>query len=186
MELIGMPKTLTSYQSGSLNWHPSGSIFVGSGISENDIPFSYNADWESAGRWGIEVKTKENTYRLIPLEGLFVCHKKSVEWKEILLDISYPDIKREIAEEIAAMLTDEKNTDLIVFWVASLRFNNHVPDFKHNKTIFFHLWTSYKQGLIITSQVKGTVSFQRISRSNMVVAESTEKIMNVGDFIPEG
>ncbi len=113
MELIGMPKTLTSYQSGSLNWHPSGSIFVGSGISEKDIPFSYNADWTSAGRWGIEVKTKENTYRLIPLEGLFVCHKKSIEWKEIPLNISYPDAKRGITEEIATMLTDEKNIDLI-------------------------------------------------------------------------
>lgn len=113
MELIGMPKTLTSHHLGSLKWHPSGSIFVGSGISENEIPFTYNADWESAGRWGIEIKTTENAYRLIPLEGLFVCHKKSVNWEEIPLDICYPDVKPGIAEEITAMLTDEKDLGLI-------------------------------------------------------------------------
>lgn len=113
MELIGMPKVLSPYHLGSLNWHPSGSIFVGSGISDRNIPFSYNADWESAGRWGIEIKTKENAYRLIPLEGLFVCHKKSVEWKEIPLEISYPNIKPGIAEEIAAMLTFENDLGLV-------------------------------------------------------------------------
>jgi predicted dehydrogenase len=119
MELIGMPKILTPHNFGSLDWHPSGSIFTGSGISEKNILFSYNADWESAGRWGIELKTTENTYRLIPLEGLFVCHKKSVNWEEIQLDISYPDVKPGIAEEIAAMLTDDKDFGLITLEKAS-------------------------------------------------------------------
>jgi len=112
MELIGMPKSLSSFQQGSLEWHPSGSSFVGSGISENNIPFSYHANWDSAGRWGVEVMTKNNIYRLIPLEGLFVCHKGSVNWEPIPLNFAYPKVKAGIAEQIAIMLNDEKEKEI--------------------------------------------------------------------------
>ena len=112
MELIGMPKSLSSFQQGTLDWHPSGSAFVGSGISENDIPFSYHADWNSAGRWGVEVMTKKNAYRLIPLEGLFVCHKGSVNWEPVQLNTAYPKIKTGIAEQIAIMLNDKKEKEI--------------------------------------------------------------------------
>jgi len=112
MELIGMPKSLSSFQQGTLDWHPSGSAFVGSGISENNIPFSYHADWNSAGRWGVEVMTKKNAYRLIPLEGLFVCHKGSVNWEPVQLNTAYPKIKTGIAEQIAIMLNDKKEKEI--------------------------------------------------------------------------
>jgi len=111
-ELIGMPKNLFTYHSGKLNWHPSGSIFVGSGISENDIPFVFHADWESAGRWGVEIMTGENVYRLTPLEELYVCKKGSVKWNPIILDSAYPEVKTGIAEEIAIMLNDEKEKEM--------------------------------------------------------------------------
>jgi len=71
LELIGMPKEISAHQMDSLEWHPTGSIFVGSGISQRDIPFSYHANWGGGGRWGIEVITKENIYRLTPLEKIF-------------------------------------------------------------------------------------------------------------------
>ena len=45
MELIGMPKDISIHQFGKLDWYPSGSVFVGNGISRNDMPFSYHADW---------------------------------------------------------------------------------------------------------------------------------------------
>jgi len=112
MELIGMPKSLSSLQQGSLSWHPSGSSFVGSGISEKNIPFSYNADWDSAGRWGIEIMTKKNSYRLIPLEGLFVCHKGSVNWEPISLNPSYLKVKTGIAEQIVIMLNDKIENEM--------------------------------------------------------------------------
>jgi predicted dehydrogenase len=102
--LIGLPKTISSYQSGILDWHPSGSIFTGSGITENNIPFSYHANWKSSGRWGIEIMTTENSYRLIPLEKLRICSKGSVEWKELSLDSSYKNTKPGLSEEIAVML----------------------------------------------------------------------------------
>ena len=106
-ELIGMPKEISTYQNGKLEWHPSGSIFVGSGISENNIPFSYHANWNGGGRWGIEIITKNNIYRLIPLEKLFKQSKGSTDWTEILINDAFPGVKTGFAEEIAVMLSDE-------------------------------------------------------------------------------
>lgn len=74
--LIGMAKELTAFCEGKLSWHPSGSRFVGAGITDSEIPFSYHADWDSAGRWGIEVMTAKSAYRLIPLEELYCCKKR--------------------------------------------------------------------------------------------------------------
>jgi len=95
-----------------LDWHPSGSIFVGSGISNQNIPFSYHGDWTSSGRWGIEVMTRKNAYRLIPLEDLFVCKKGSVKWEKVHFQRSFPEAKPGLAEEIALMLSTDKSDPL--------------------------------------------------------------------------
>ena len=105
--LIGIPKKISTYQFGNIKWHPAGSIFVGSGLTKNNIPFSYHANWGGGGRWGIEVITKENIYRLIPLEKLFVSKKGSTKWEEVNLQNTFLDVKEGIAEEIATMLNDE-------------------------------------------------------------------------------
>jgi hypothetical protein len=103
-ELIGLPKIFTPYQFGRLDWHPSGSVFVGSGISEKNIPFSYHADWNSSGRWGIEIMTKENSYRLIPLEELYVCKKNSTIWEKVQFEKLFPNVKQGLSEQILLML----------------------------------------------------------------------------------
>ncbi|MHA7646442.1 Gfo/Idh/MocA family oxidoreductase [Nitrosopumilus sp. S4] len=107
-ELIGMPDEIHCYQYGNLEWHPSGSIFIGDGISNEKIPFSYHADWGSGGRWGIEVNTKENSYQLIPLEDLFVCKKDTGNWNHVDFKVSFQDVKQGITEEIAIMLDGKK------------------------------------------------------------------------------
>ncbi len=86
--LIGFPKNLNSTISGSneIDWHPSGSVFTGSGVSENKIPFTYNTDWSSAGRWSIEIFTKKRRFYLKPMEKLFEQKKGSINISEILLD----------------------------------------------------------------------------------------------------
>ena len=109
MELIGMPEKITTNQYGNLKWHPTGSIFIGNGVSGGKIPFTYHANWEGAGRWGIEVTTEKNIYRLSPLEKLFVSKKGSSEWKEIRLKKTYSGVKEGIAEEIAVILNDKLN-----------------------------------------------------------------------------
>lgn len=105
-EMIGMPLEIYPFQYGKLDWHKAGSIFVGSGITENKIPFSYHADWESGGRWSIEVMTHKNSYQLIPLEQLYVCPKGTGKLKAVELKVAFADLKPGIAEEIAVMLSD--------------------------------------------------------------------------------
>ncbi len=103
-DLIGMPAKIEARRHGSTRWHPSGSAFVGSGISELGVPFSYHADWNSAGRWGIELMTSENAYRLEPLEDLHVRKKGSVEWERVPFERPFKDIKEGVGEELAVML----------------------------------------------------------------------------------
>ena len=111
-ELIGMPKEIASFQFGKLDWHTSGSIFVGAGTSEENIPFSYHANWESSGRWMVEIMTKENSYRLMPLEKIFVCKKGTVEWKTVDFQVAFQELKFGIAEEVVAMLDDELEDEI--------------------------------------------------------------------------
>lgn len=113
MKLIGMPKTIHCYQKGHLTWHKSGSIFVGSGISDKNIPFSYHSNWNSSGRWGIEIMTKKNSYRLMPLEQVFKCKKGYTNWESISLKKSFPTVKEGIAEEIFSMLDINPKIDLV-------------------------------------------------------------------------
>ena len=108
-ELIGMPKEIHSYQYGSLEWHPSGAIFIGDGITNQNIPFTYHADWGSGGRWGIEVNTRENSYQLIPLEDLFVCKKDTGTWNHVPFEKASSDVKQGIVEELAVMLYDKQD-----------------------------------------------------------------------------
>ncbi len=106
-ELIGMPKEMSCFQKDTLEWHKSGSTFVGAGISNKDIPFSYNADWGSGGRWGLEVNTRKNSYQLIPLEEIYKCPKDTFEWKKVDFEKAFSDIKQGIAEEVAIMLQNQ-------------------------------------------------------------------------------
>jgi predicted dehydrogenase len=124
LELIGMPKEMNNFQSGNLEWHPTGSIFVGSGISQKKIPFSYHANWGGGGRWGIEVVTKSNIYRLTPLEKLFVSKKGSIEWKEVSLQPAFSNVKEGIAEEVATMLSDKLDKKIgMVTMKDAIKFN---------------------------------------------------------------
>lgn len=108
--LIGFPKQICTYRSSSFPWHPTGARFVGAGITKSNIPFSYHADWESAGRWGIEIMTSHNVYRMMPLEQLYYCPKGSTDWKPIEISPAYPQVKIGVAEEIAVMLDKSLET----------------------------------------------------------------------------
>lgn len=106
--LIGMPKKISCSQLGSgLDWHPSGSIFMGSGLTETGVPFSYHSDWRSAGRWSIEVMTRSNAYRLMPLEELHVCKVGSTEWKKVHFDLAFPKVKQGVAEQLCVMFRND-------------------------------------------------------------------------------
>lgn len=80
--MIGKPEKLQPISMSKLSWHKP-SVFVGSGISKNNVPFSYHSNWQSAGRWNIEIKTKKRALRLMPMEQLFEQKIGSLLWDEI-------------------------------------------------------------------------------------------------------
>ena len=85
--LIGIPRIINPLIDGrgQISWHSSGAVFVGCGVSMNDIPFSYNTNWSSAGRWALEISTKQNRYFLSPMEKLFLQRKGEIKVEEVSL-----------------------------------------------------------------------------------------------------
>ncbi|MBI4596919.1 MAG: Gfo/Idh/MocA family oxidoreductase [Candidatus Omnitrophica bacterium] len=102
--LIGWPSTWNGQRAGSLPWHPTGAVFVGSGVSVRGIPFSYHADWGSTGRWSVELHTAVSSYRFCPLEQCFRRTSALGVWEEVPVAAFAPEIKVGIVEEVAAML----------------------------------------------------------------------------------
>jgi hypothetical protein len=84
--LGGMPEEITCFTSGKLTWHPSSAVFSGAGISKKGALFNYGADWESAGRWSVEVLTNKNRYVLRPMEALQVQKRGTVKLEPVELD----------------------------------------------------------------------------------------------------
>jgi predicted dehydrogenase len=104
--LIGYVATWSGHRSGALPWHPTGSVFVGSGISDLGIPFTYHADWGSTGRWSVEVHTRVASYRLCPLEKVFGKTSATGDWEEIPIVTLAPEVKVGFVEQVAAMLSE--------------------------------------------------------------------------------
>jgi predicted dehydrogenase len=86
--LGGKPTELCAFTAGSLDWHPAASVFAGAGISDSGALFSYQANWESAGRWSVEVLTKNHRLILRPMEKLQIQKRGSVAVDFIDCDFS--------------------------------------------------------------------------------------------------
>jgi predicted dehydrogenase len=84
--LGGGPQEISTYSAGGLDWHPSSSIFAGAGVSKSGALFSYHANWESAGRWGVEILTAQRKLILRPLEELHVQKKGSIVLEKMEID----------------------------------------------------------------------------------------------------
>ncbi len=71
-DTIGLPSQIAASVGGQgrIKWHPSGSVFTGSGIAGGSVPFSYQSDWTSAGRWSIRFYTERGCYILEPMEEI--------------------------------------------------------------------------------------------------------------------
>ena len=84
--LAGNPKEISCYKNGSLSWHPKGAAFAGAGITNKNVLFSYNANWNAPGRWSVEWLTNKHRLILKPMEKLQIQKIGSVAVEEILLD----------------------------------------------------------------------------------------------------
>ncbi|MCC3646341.1 Gfo/Idh/MocA family oxidoreductase [Cytobacillus oceanisediminis] len=104
----GIPKDLNVFYSRGLSWHPSASVFSGAGITETGAVFSYHSNWESPGRWRLEIFTKKHRLVFLPLEQLHIQKIGSLELKKInlndQLDIKY---KPGLFMQVNAFLNNE-------------------------------------------------------------------------------
>ena len=84
--LGGIPVEMHCYTSGSLDWHPSSAVFAGAGRTDRGVLFSYQANWASPGRWGVEVLTSNYRFVFRPMESLQIIRKGSVAVEPVLLN----------------------------------------------------------------------------------------------------
>ena len=109
--LGGKPSSLSSYTSGSLKWHNSGAVFCGSGVTENGALYSYSANWDGPGRWGVDLQTKDTRLILRPLEKLQIQKKGSVAIEMADIDDSYDiDFKPGLYRMVNAFLGNDKSS----------------------------------------------------------------------------
>lgn len=90
--LIGLPKKLSSFSKGHLNWHKLSSKFYGNGLSRKSIAFSYSSDWNSPGKWSIEIMTSNKKFILSPLEKIQYMDWKSFNLKDIKLNTKLDEL----------------------------------------------------------------------------------------------
>lgn len=121
--LIGKPLELSSYTSGNIEWHKP-SIYSGAGITDTKCLFSYYANWESSGRWGIEINTAKRKLILSPLEILQEQQIGSVEIQKVDLDYSIDEkFKPGILNQVKAFIEgEEENLKSIEEQVNDLNF----------------------------------------------------------------
>ncbi len=88
--LGGTPDKISCYHAGTLEWHKP-SIFAGAGITTEGALFSYNANWQSAGRWSVEIMTPKHRLHLRPMEKLMIQNIDSIAINEVDIDPSHYD-----------------------------------------------------------------------------------------------
>lgn len=84
--LCGTPLDWKAWHAGSLPWHPAAARFCGAGVTARGVLFSYLADWEAPGRWGVEVLTRKRRLILRPMEQLQVMGLGSVKIESLSID----------------------------------------------------------------------------------------------------
>ena len=84
--LGGSPNQLSTFYKGSLDWHPSSSVFCGAGISKKGALFSYHANWEAPGRWVLEILTRQSRLLFKPMESLQIQLLGSVAVNSVEID----------------------------------------------------------------------------------------------------
>lgn len=113
--LGGLPVEMSSYVSEKLSWSGHNRAFAGSGITDKGALFSYQANWDAPGRWGLEVMTSEHRLIFRPLEELQIQEKRSVKIEKVevdnRLDIEYkPGLYREVESFLNNEISDRTVT----------------------------------------------------------------------------
>ena len=84
--LGGNPVEMSSYIADKTDWYEKAAVFSGAGYTETGALFSYQANWNAPGRWGIELLTEKHKLILRPLEKLQIQDIGSIQSKYIDID----------------------------------------------------------------------------------------------------
>lgn len=106
----GEPRVWSSY-SGRADGGSS-DIFVGSGITENNVYFSYSANWDAPGRWAVELMTEKHRLYFKPMEKLAIQNLNSVIVEEVpiddALDVEFkPGIYKEVEDFLSKKVSNK-------------------------------------------------------------------------------
>lgn len=111
--LGGYPKEMCSFQSGKLDWHNRASKYAGAGVTNEEILFSYQANWDAPGRWSVEILTKEHRLIFRPMEELVIQNRGSIEIENVEIDNQLDiDFKPGLYKQVEAFLSNEKDSRL--------------------------------------------------------------------------
>ena len=109
--LVGPIQFHSITRAGFLKWHPDGSVFAGSGITQAGALVSFNSSWEAPGGWEIVAWSRLRKFRLRPMETLSIqSHtEEDLSFREEDLDLEglKPGIKA-LLEECLSKTTDGK------------------------------------------------------------------------------
>ncbi len=119
--LGGAPKTMTGMVAGRLPWHPAAAVFTGHGRTQNDALFTWHADWNSAGRWGLDIRTPKRRLLFQPVEKLQVQDKSSFALVEASIDDRLDrQFKPGVYRQLEAFLSDRAESSNL------LRLGDHL------------------------------------------------------------
>lgn len=120
--LGGHPRWMENRQYGSaVHWHPAGSVFTGMGQTEEDIPFTYHANWGCPGKWNIEIMTPERKLLFSPMERLHQQLKGGFKVELVDLDYTrdidfkpgfFSQVERWLAQDAALQSLNNYNLDI--------------------------------------------------------------------------
>jgi predicted dehydrogenase len=96
-------------KSGNLDWHKT-TNYAGSGVTDRGVLFSYLSNWESAGRWGVELMTSSRRILLRPLEKVQIQKRNTFEIIEPDFDYSEDlQFKPGLLNQLKSFLAGESN-----------------------------------------------------------------------------
>lgn len=85
----GIPKDFRFYHAGWIDQMKNPSIYAGAGITDKNVLFCYQANWDAPGRWSVEVLTKVRRYYFKPMEELWTQNRNSTVLEQVTLPNEY-------------------------------------------------------------------------------------------------
>lgn len=111
--LGGDPVHLSAYTGHKLHWNPVG-IYAGAGTTNTGAFFCYHANWDSAGRWSIDICTVVRRLIFRPLESLQVQVRGQFGIESVVIDDAFDrTFKPGLYRQVRAFLLGEMQDHLL-------------------------------------------------------------------------